>query len=402
MDLKIPPAEQLLDTIPCGLVSFDTNGLVWYCNQAFQDFIRYTADEIVGQKIERVLTLPGRVFFQTHLMPLLRLQTTVEEVYVNFKTKDGQSLPMLLNGRRVGEGDQLIIHCTCFPLNHRSRYEEQLLQEKREAEISLQSRNDEQVRQELEREKNEHNRHLRELKDRNKELLQFQKLISHDMSEHIRKIKIFTQRLFQASEHTYTPVQKRHRTTIGTSVDKILHLLSNLSQFIALSERNEKPDIVDLNAIIRQAFASVQSRYPGVPARLVLDQIPPIKAYFLQIENLFVQLVDNSFKFGQEQTPPNITITSCILPYNSWVEKPDEYKYRDYLQILYTDNSQGFDEKYREEVFVLMNRITHESTGGLGLPFSKKIVNNHHGFITINSAVDKGVQIKIYLPVQQP
>jgi PAS domain-containing protein len=52
MPINLPPAEQLLNTIPCGLVSVDTNGKVLYCNRVFQHFTGYAAGEITGQKIE--------------------------------------------------------------------------------------------------------------------------------------------------------------------------------------------------------------------------------------------------------------------------------------------------------------------------------------------------------------
>ncbi len=399
MDTKIPTAEHLLDIIPCGLLSFDANALVLYSNQVFQDFMGYTAQEITGQKLEQLLTLPGRVFFQTHLLPLLRLQNTVEEVYVNFKAKSGQSLPMLLNGRRTGEGEYLIIHCTCFPLNHRIRYEEQLLEEKRNAEARLYSDNEERNKQKLEQERIENNRHLRELKNLHQELLQFQKLINHDITEQIRKIQMFTGLLFESFEQKFTPQQKGYRTTIGTSIDKIRHLFDHLLQFIALTEKQETSSIVELNKIIHQVFATIQSHYPDVDAELVMDNIPLIKALPIQMEKLFMHLLDNSFKFRKKDVAPKITLHTCILPYNSLVEKPGEYRYQEYLQILYTDNSRGFEEKYKEEVFMLMNRITGESNGGLGLAFCKKIVHNHHGFIGIYSAPQEGVQVKIYLPV---
>ncbi len=397
MDSKIPLADHLLDVIPCGLISFEITGQVLYSNRTFQDFIGYTAPDITGQKVEKFLTLPGRVFFQTHLVPLLRLQQTVNEIYINFKTKSGEALPMLLNGRLVADDQQFIVHCTCFPLNHRARYEEQLLQEKRNAEMQAESK-DQKTRAELELEKEENERHLRQLKDLNQDLLQFQKVISHDMSEQMRKIHLYTEMLFENSEQNYTERQKGYRGIIKTSVLKIRHLFDHLSQFIALTEKNEKPVMTDLNTAVQKAFTNIQHRYPEVPAHLDMEQIPSIKALPTQIETMFLQLVANSFKFRKSNMAPHISIATCILPYNSLEGNLGKYRYQNYLQILYTDNSQGFDKKYSEEAFVLLNRISDDSTGGMGLSFCKKIVNNHHGFISINPAFKDGVQVKIYLP----
>lgn len=397
MDSRTPPPESLLDLIPCGLLSFESGGPVCYYNRAFQDYTGYTADEMVGQSIEKLLTLPSKVFFQTHLLPLLRLQNTVQEVYLNFRSKAGKSLPMLLNARQVVEGRQSLIHCSCFPLNHRSRYEEQLLQEKRAAERRAQSGNQEALQQ-LEEQKEETDRYVRELKDLNHELLQFQKLLSHDMTEQVRKIHLFTDLLFKHSGQGFSPQQRRYQAAIHTALFKMRRLFGYLSQFIGLTEKQEKPVALDLQALIRKAFTHIEHLYPDANATLDLGEIPPIEAIPVQMESLFLQLLDNSFKFQQAQQAPHISIATCILPYNSLEGITGKYRYQNYLQILYTDNSRGFDQKYIEEAFMMLNRISEESTGGMGLSFCRKIVNNHHGFIQIDPGFNEGVRVKIYLP----
>ena len=102
-----------------------------------------------------------------------------------------------------------------------------------------------------------------------------------------------------------------------------------------------------MEPLIGQAFSIVSAKYPGVKATLQLDGLIPIKALKHQIESLFVQLLDNSFKYARPEEIPYITITSSVLPYNSLADKPGQYRYKNYVQILYTDNSQGFDEKYK-------------------------------------------------------
>ena len=51
----------LLDSLPCGVISFDDSGRVLYANGTVHTMLGYTAGELEGGHVERLLTIAGRI-----------------------------------------------------------------------------------------------------------------------------------------------------------------------------------------------------------------------------------------------------------------------------------------------------------------------------------------------------
>jgi light-regulated signal transduction histidine kinase (bacteriophytochrome) len=65
------------------------------------------------------------------------------------------------------------------------------------------------------------------------------------------------------------------------------------------------------------------------------------------------------------------------------------------------DNGIGFDSAYSYKIFEIFQRLhnRNEFDGiGVELAICKKIIENHHGFITAEGEVNKGATFHIYLP----
>ena len=71
-----------LDLLPCGVLRFDDRGTVVAANATLHDMLGYAPGEIEGRHVERLLTVAGRIFYQTHLFPLLRLHGAAREIFL--------------------------------------------------------------------------------------------------------------------------------------------------------------------------------------------------------------------------------------------------------------------------------------------------------------------------------
>ena len=69
------------------------------------------------------------------------------------------------------------------------------------------------------------------------------------------------------------------------------------------------------------------------------------------------------------------------------------------------DNGIGFDEKYRDRIFQVFQRLhgrdEYEGTG-VGLAICKKIADRHGGSITATSRPGEGATFVVTLPARHP
>ena len=136
----IPETEQLFDSAPCGLLVTDPNGLIRKVNTTFCTWLGYPAEQLVDKRrVQDLFTMGGRLFHQTHLLPLLQMQGSVAEVQLDMRHADGAALPMLFNAFRRRTGAHTFDELAVFSATDRRKYENELVLARRKAEESLQA-----------------------------------------------------------------------------------------------------------------------------------------------------------------------------------------------------------------------------------------------------------------------
>jgi PAS domain S-box-containing protein len=132
-------AEDLYEYAPCGYLSTLPDGTIVKVNQTFLDWTGLRRADLVGQRRFQALLSPGgRIFYETHYSPLLRMQGTVRGIAVDIQRADGSLLPSLVNSvlKRAPDGLPLLIRTTVFDATDRRTYERELLRAQRAAEES--------------------------------------------------------------------------------------------------------------------------------------------------------------------------------------------------------------------------------------------------------------------------
>lgn len=120
---------------PCGLATIRHDGEIVEANASFREMVgddTLAADPIFHD----LLRIGDRIYWETHLGPLLEMQGFVREIAVEITTDDGR-LPVLLNARTEHPGDpDSTIDLAIFPAQDRRSYEAELLAARKRAEES--------------------------------------------------------------------------------------------------------------------------------------------------------------------------------------------------------------------------------------------------------------------------
>ena len=119
------------DRSPCGLLTIDGKGRIVDSNQTFQDWFA-PEDREIGV-LPSLLRTGDRIYWETHVRPILDIQGRIGEIALEVRGKDGP-LPVLLNARKRHGTD--LIDVAVFPAVERRSYERELLAARNEAEES--------------------------------------------------------------------------------------------------------------------------------------------------------------------------------------------------------------------------------------------------------------------------
>jgi len=392
--------DPILDEAPCGYVVFNDEGIITNANRTIADLLGYLPGEMTGRKMEELLTIAGRIFYQTHFFPLLRLHEKAEEIFLTLVGKEKTEVPVLVNAARRATTGQMENHCVMVPVHQRRKYEDELLQAKRTAEEALQ-KNEMLGRatEELEASKVELDRQVTKLKWMNEDLVEFSHVISHDIQEPIRKIAMFADMIDRENHHQLTELSKLSVEKINGASRKMRDLIGCLQQYVSVDSTIHPPVKCDLEAIAMDASmrAIMDAKYDDVNLRM--RDLPIVEGHMRQLDMLFYNLVSNSIQFRKEEEPLEIDIEADIIQENSYKTTEGKYKYVDYARIVYKDNGTGFSNDYKDYVFQLFKKVHINAKGmGFGLALCKKIVKNHFGSITVKSAKGEGVVFTIMLP----
>lgn len=137
-----PPAEEpwdLYENAPCGYVILTPDARIVRANRTLGAWLGSSADLLAGRSVHELMTFGGRIAFETHLAPLLRLQGFVHELALDLVQADGSKVPVIANAneKRNADGGHILTRLTLFKAVDRRAYERRLVEARVEAEAAI-------------------------------------------------------------------------------------------------------------------------------------------------------------------------------------------------------------------------------------------------------------------------
>lgn len=390
----------LFNEAPVGILVVSSDGTIVLANKTLAAQLDTQPDDLAGHDIQTIFSLATKIFYQTHLLPMLKLQHSAQEIFVTLRSSRGKDVPVMLNVNVSKAFGEPVYLYACNTVYQRQKYEDEILLAKRTAEEAL-LKNEALIhaKQELEKNKEELDIQLTKLEQRNNELQQLNDIVAHDLQEAVRKISIFSGQLLDDKDSQLTEKAVTSFNTIIRSAYKLKDVLKSLQDYMNIASFPGKFELVDLHKVAVQQFNTVSNQFANVVCKASINHLPVVRGIAVQLDILFYQLIKNCFAFRNPVKPLHININSTIIQENIYYTTRQKYRYADHTVITIQDNGQGFQPKYEEHIFKILKKADNNNIGlGFGLAICKRIIENHGGRITATAQPDKGAVFKILLP----
>lgn len=129
--------EELFEQAPCGFLLARPDGTIIRVNQTLLTWTGHNRDDLLaGRRFQDLLTVPGKIFYESQYSPLLQMQGFVKGVAFDLVCRDREPLPVLVDSiQRTGPDSRPVVTATTIvDATERRAYERELVQARRSAE----------------------------------------------------------------------------------------------------------------------------------------------------------------------------------------------------------------------------------------------------------------------------
>jgi len=246
-----------------------------------------------------------------------------------------------------------------------------------------------------------------ELKRSNEALQQFAYVASHDLQEPLRKIKVFGNMLAEGHTRQLSEEGLDLVMRMNGAASRMADLVRDLLTYSRLTTQMQPFQPVSLPKVLEMVLNDQSLLIQEHGAQVEVGELPTLLGNGGQLYQLFQNLIGNALKYSAVNKVPRVTLASRRVPYDHVPSDLLPLQARtgglpaSYWEITVEDNGIGFDEKYRERIFGMFQRLHGMSQypgNGMGLAICRRIAENHHGTITGRSQPGQGATFCVYLP----
>ena len=353
-------AEDLYENAPCGYLSTLPDGLIVKTNGTFLRWTGYTRANLVGgRRFIDLLASGGRIFYETHVAPLLRMQGFVREIAFDIVSAAGDRMPVLVNAiQRIDEGGSpAIVRITVFDASDRRRYERELLLARNRAEQAAQAR------------------------------ANLVAMISHDIRGPLSAMLAATALLEKLQTDDR---QARFIRVLRSSCDRAVALVNTVLDFSRLEagEARLSEEAVDLPQLIDDVVSGVRmiaAQKPELVVQADVDLAMPRRliADGQKLAQILGNLMGNAVKFTERGS---VTLTARVrelVPEGTT------------LEIAVSDTGIGIPAERLPHIFDAYTQASSDIAAkyggtGLGLAISRRLVELHGSELRVESTLGQG------------
>ena len=365
----------IVDGAEDAIVAKNLRGIVTDWNRGAEQVFGYTAAEMIGESITKLLP-PERLDEEVGILARLQRGERVEHFETVRVRKDGKRIHVSLSISPVRDGSGAVIGASKIARDVTSQKEAELAL--RVAQAKLESHA-------LELEKNVRERTTR-LHEVIAELEAFSYSLSHDLRAPLRAIQGFTEIVLTDYGEKIPDASDYLRRVISAAA-RMDRLIQDVLAFARLSREEITVQSLDVDKLVRDLIEERPELRPPQAMIQVDAPLLPVVGHDASLTQCLTNLLDNAVKFVRPGTTPKVRVYTAEAG--------------DRVRIAVEDNGIGIDAEGQKRLFAVFQRLTtpqpYKGTG-VGLAIVRKAAERMQGSVGVTSEPGVGSTFWVELP----
>ena len=378
-----PSSFFLYDYLPVGVFVIDRQFDIKFWNKTLIRYSGINANEIVGKsifdifphlksnkyknRIEDVFESGGPVIFSAllhgHFIPCMTKtgDLMVQETLV---------YPMKTSDEMGGKVEMAVF--SIMDLSQLAKISAYYKNEKRKARAEVE-----------ERKKSEEHilALLKKLEQKNRELDQFNHIVSHDLRAPLQGINMVINYIREDINEGIDVSEKLN--LVETRIVRLVNMINSLLEYAKMGKSEISACEIDMNNLINEVICDL-----NIPknVEVSLKAMPVIYNYRVLVSQVFANVIGNAVKYGDKST---------IVIHVDYCEDENMHVF------TVSDNGPGIPERHREKIFDIffsLNTKKEVESSGIGLSTVKKIIVEMGGDVSVDTAELGGAKFIIKWP----
>jgi two-component system sensor kinase FixL len=359
--------KAILDTVVDGVVTIDEHGNIESVNKATEQIFGYSSDELVGENVSILMPSPHREAHDTYIADYLH--TGRKKIIgigreVEGRRKDGSHFPIDLAVSEVRFDDTLLFTGLIRDISRRRTAEEQ-------ARLRL-----------------EELAHAGRLSI----MGELATGIAHEVNQPLAAIVSFAEACLRMVRSGATSTEKIENALeqIAGQGHRAGEIIRHLRRLVQKDSGAQSPDA--LNRIVNDVLGLVVndlSRHDIRLSTVLAEELPAIRCYRIQIEQVLLNLVRNAMEAMETRASGErlLTIRTGRQGEN-------------HVELTVEDTGKGFAVDDADRIFETFYS-TKEDSLGMGLAISRSIIEEHGGRLWASERPGGGAVFHLSLPIHQ-
>jgi PAS domain S-box-containing protein len=214
--------------------------------------------------------------------------------------------------------------------------------------------------------------------------------VAHEIKNPLTPIALSAERIRRHMDRNLPESPAVMRRCVDVILSSVESMSTLVDQFAVLAEfPAAQPKPADLNAIVESAVMLFHGRLENIRIEQRLaHELPPVMADAQALTRALANLIDNAAEAMQNSLLRVLSIETCLSENHGMAE------------LVLADTGHGLTGEMRERLFLPYVSTKQRGTG-LGLAIAAKIVQEHHGAIRAENNSPAGARFILELPLAE-